>query len=52
LGTDAPSLKALMKKPALDLHDDQPITTLKRKQPTLFSKDNFKEDQNNFFQAA
>jgi hypothetical protein len=33
MGNDAPSLKALMKKPTSDLPDDQPIATLKRKQP-------------------
>jgi len=32
LGNDAPSLKALMKKPTSNLPDDQPIAILKRKQ--------------------
>jgi hypothetical protein len=38
LGSDAPSLKALMKKPTLDLPDDQPIATLKIKQPAASQK--------------
>jgi hypothetical protein len=38
LGCDAPSLKALMKKPALDFLDDQPIIKLKRKQSTICQK--------------
>jgi hypothetical protein len=38
LGNDAPSLKALMKKPVSNLPDDQPITTLKRKHPAASQK--------------
>jgi hypothetical protein len=38
LGSDALSLKALMKKPASYLPDDQLITTLKRKQPATSQK--------------
>ena len=38
LGNDAPSLRALMKKPASNLHDNQPILILKRKQPAASQK--------------
>jgi hypothetical protein len=51
LGSDAPSLKVLMKKPASDLPDDQPIATLK-KATSYFSKENFKKDQSQFFKIA
>jgi len=38
LGNYAPSLKALMKKPASDLPNNQPTATLKKKQPTASQK--------------
>jgi len=38
LGWDAPSLKTLMKKPASNLPDDQPIAKLKRKQLVVSQK--------------
>jgi hypothetical protein len=38
LDNDAPSLKTLMKKPTSNLPDDQPIATLKRKQPGASQK--------------
>jgi hypothetical protein len=38
LGNDAPSLKALMKKPTSNLPDDQPMATLKIKQPATSQK--------------
>ena len=38
LGNDAPSLRALMKKPTSNLPDDQPIATLKRNQSTASQK--------------
>jgi len=43
LGNDAPSQKALMKKPVSDLPDDQPIATLKRKQPATSQKTTLKK---------
>jgi len=38
LGWDAPSVKALMRRLALNLPDNQPIAILKRKQPTVSQK--------------
>jgi hypothetical protein len=38
LGCDAPALKALKKKPASDIPDDQVIAKLKRKQSVVSQK--------------